>query len=448
MTTVISPPKNDQNRHMRILILAHGHPELSPGGGERAAYALFQRLRSHPDVAKAVFVARAEHQSIGHDAFFGSFRGRPDEILVAPPPVDGFTFQTLGYDVLKKLVDNLVGAIRPDVVHIHHFIFWGIEIFELFKQAGVRVVFTLHEYAAICAHYGQMVKSDGRLCYAASPAECSMCLPSMSAGKFFVRNTILKHLLASVDGFIAPSAFLKDRYEAWGIPAERLTVVENLLDEKLTARRPATEDPDPPLPPALSEVGEATTVFGYFAQINPFKGYDVLLEAAALLPDDVRRRATIRIHGENRHYRTTEFHERTQALLAEVRDVVSPMGLYRGDNVIALMSACDWIVVPSIWWENSPIVMQEARLAGRPLICADIGGMAEKADPRVDHLVPARSPGALSALMSRIVRSEAQSDRTRLNGLAQARAQADEIHFARHWALYQTMIHAPEPSSD
>jgi glycosyltransferase involved in cell wall biosynthesis len=43
------------------------------------------------------------------------------------------------------------------------------------------------------------------------------------------------------------------------------------------------------------------------------------------------------------------------------------------------MQDIDVVVVPSIWWENSPVVIQEARLAGRPILCSDIGGMAEKA---------------------------------------------------------------------
>jgi glycosyltransferase involved in cell wall biosynthesis len=425
---------------MRILVLAHGHPDLSPGGGERAAYSLFQRLKQHSDVAKAVFVARAEHQAIGHDAQFGSFRGRPDEILVAPPPVDGFTFQTVGYDALKKLVDDLVRTVKPDLVHIHHFIFWGIEIFDLFKKAGVRVVFTFHEYAAICAHLGQMIKVDGRLCYAASPAECSMCYPSISAGKFFIRNTILKHLLQTVDHFIAPSDFLKDRYVAWGMPADKITAIENLLDAAVVSRSQAGRVVRSGRSGTTRDTDARKVVFGYFAQINPFKGFDVLLEAASLLPDEVRQQVTIRVHGENMHYRGTEFHERTQSLLQDVRNVVRPMGGYRGDNVLELMSACDWIVVPSIWWENSPVVMQEARLTGRPLICSDIGGMAEKIDPEVDRLFPARSPGALADLISEIIRNKIQPNEQRLNRLALARAQADATYFARHWTIYQDVL--------
>jgi glycosyltransferase involved in cell wall biosynthesis len=38
--------------------------------------------------------------------------------------------------------------------------------------------------------------------------------------------------------------------------------------------------------------------------------------------------------------------------------------------------------MPSTWWENSPVVIQEAFAAGRPVICTGIGGMAEKVPDR------------------------------------------------------------------
>jgi len=46
----------------------------------------------------------------------------------------------------------------------------------------------------------------------------------------------------------------------------------------------------------------------------------------------------------------------------------------------------DWVVVPSVWWENSPLVIQEAFQQGRPVICSDIGGMAEKVTDGVNGL--------------------------------------------------------------
>ncbi|MGO4706853.1 glycosyltransferase [Microvirga sp. 2MCAF38] len=416
---------------MRVIVLSHGHPELGAGGAERAAYSLFQRMKKSSGVERAFFVARAEAGAIGHSAYFGSFRGREDEILVSPPDVEAFTFQSLGYDLLKQLVTELIDALKPDVVHIHHFVLWGVEIFELFKSAGVRVVFTIHEYAAICANFGQMVKTGGELCYAASPAECATCFPSMSAGKFFVRSTILKSFLAHVDQLISPSEFLKKRYVDWGVSADRILVVENLLDEHVVASAGNVLD-------RSTQEGDEKrrVVFGYFGQINPFKGIDILLEATAMLPEELRPAIEVRIHGDNKHFRDTSFGERIETLFHEQSDVVRRMGPYRNEDVINLMQACDVIVVPSIWWENSPVVIQEARIAGRPLICSDLGGMAEKIDRSVDYLFLARSPGALSEVLGKVVGTRTKQDAAHLKKLANARLKTNEVYLAHHFTIY------------
>jgi len=60
--------------------------------------------------------------------------------------------------------------------------------------------------------------------------------------------------------------------------------------------------------------------------------------------------------------------------------------------------------VPSIWWENSPVVIQEALRNRRPVICSDIGGMAEKVRDGVDGFhFAAGNPLALAALIRRMV---------------------------------------------
>jgi glycosyltransferase involved in cell wall biosynthesis len=65
---------------------------------------------------------------------------------------------------------------------------------------------------------------------------------------------------------------------------------------------------------------------------------------------------------------------------------VTLVGEYDHRQLPALMENVDWVVVPSIWWENSPLVIQEAFLHGRPVICSDIGGMAEKVADGVNGL--------------------------------------------------------------
>ena len=61
-------------------------------------------------------------------------------------------------------------------------------------------------------------------------------------------------------------------------------------------------------------------------------------------------------------------------------------GPYDNARVDALMRAQDVVLVPSVWWENSPVVIQEARRNRVPVICSDIGGMAEKVRDGIDGL--------------------------------------------------------------
>jgi len=65
---------------------------------------------------------------------------------------------------------------------------------------------------------------------------------------------------------------------------------------------------------------------------------------------------------------------------------VTIAGSYDHDDLPRLMAEIDWVVVPSRWWENSPLVIQEAFLHGKPVICSDIGGMAEKVSDGVNGL--------------------------------------------------------------
>jgi glycosyltransferase involved in cell wall biosynthesis len=50
------------------------------------------------------------------------------------------------------------------------------------------------------------------------------------------------------------------------------------------------------------------------------------------------------------------------------------------------MRDIDWVVLPSRWWENSPLVVQEAFMHDRPVICSGIGGLAEKVQDDVNGL--------------------------------------------------------------
>lgn len=355
---------------MRVLIISHGHPAFSIGGAEMASHHLFQGL-NQLDGVEAFYLARAGYPMARHrQTPLMSLRQGTRETFLWADDYDHF-------QVSNRATGDLTGAfrrylldLRPDVVHFHHFIGLGVEaLWEVRRTLpDARIVVTFHEYLSICVRHGQMVKTQkNRLCSRASPAECHGCFPELSAARIFERELFLKNHLALADAYVSPSHFLIDRYVKWGLPAERFSMLENGIDTEAVA-------PPRPLP-----AGGRRARFGFFGQVTEFKGLQVLLDAVGRVPDDIwGDDAALCIFGGNLENQPEDFRNRFEALMDKAGRRAKFYGSYRAEEMPDLMRQVDWVVVPSIWWENSPLVIQEAFLHGRPLIVSDIGGMKEK----------------------------------------------------------------------
>jgi len=115
--------------------------------------------------------------------------------------------------------------------------------------------------------------------------------------------------------------------------------------------------------------------------------------------------AHLTMHGANLQLQPQRFRDEFDALLGKIRqraNNVTLAGEYVHDDLPRLMAEVDWVVVPSRWWENSPLVIQEAFQYQRPVICSDIGGMAEKVTDGVDGLhFRAGDPRSLARVLER-----------------------------------------------
>ena len=80
--------------------------------------------------------------------------------------------------------------------------------------------------------------------------------------------------------------------------------------------------------------------------------------------------------------RTAAIQHRIQSLTAACGDHITLVGRYKQMHIPQLMQQCDWVIVPSIWWENSPVVIQEAFASRKPVIGSNHGGIAEKINGR------------------------------------------------------------------
>jgi glycosyltransferase involved in cell wall biosynthesis len=282
-------------------------------------------------------------------------------------------------------------------VHLHHYTNFGVEILLHIRKAlpSARIVLTLHEYLAICNHFGQMVKRPSfALCEKASPRDCARCFPEKSEQDFFLRELFVKRFFNLVDHFISPSQFLADRYTAWGIAPGRISVIENGMPEQHThLPYPETQD---------------GLVFGFFGQISRLKGINVVFEAAEILKKWGVERLRLDVHGDYSN-QPPEFRKDFEERLAKAPDNVRFVGPYENRRVSALMRSVHAVMVPSIWWENSPLVIQEALLNKRPLICSDIGGMAEKVRNGLDGFhFQAGNAWSLATLLRRLADDPAQ----------------------------------------
>ena len=395
----------------RILLMSHSHPLITHGGAEISAYALFKALKDHDYPTWFVGCSGPASENRAGVPFAQPY-GPLEYVYHESAPFDHFKFANPDPKFPSALEELLV-ELRPDIVHLHHYSRFGVETFRIIKRAlpRAKVVLSLHEFLAICNHNGQMVKTgDLRLCYEATFSACAACFRDRGARDFFLRKRYLTEFLDDVDKFVSPSIFLADRYVAWGVRPQKMTVLEN-LPATLPASRARQEtkfdrddtDDDGTAPARRVRVG-------FFGQMSPLKGIVVLIEAANRLEEMEIENLSIDIHGDYSN-QPPEYQAAVTKALADAGKNVVYHGPYENAQVQRLMGSVDVVVTPSIWWENSPLVIQEAFTAGKPVVCSDIGGMAEKVRHGVNGLhFEAGSSRHLAEILARFARKPSLLD--------------------------------------
>lgn len=387
--TEIEPAGPLANLRRRVLIASHGHPSITRGGAEIAAYALFKALGQDPAYDVWFLGCRPDraggHMGVSITQPFGE-----REFVYTVGDFDWFTFanrDTEFPNAFRKLLEE----IRPDIIHFHHFLIFGIESFWLAKQTlpAVKIILTVHEYLLICNADGQMVTSERQLlCYQATPEACHACFPKQSRANFFLRRNYTSLFLPSVDALIAPSVFLAARLRAWDARLPHIEVIENVVDERVEW-----------IPTKAARLVPKLRV-GFFGQISRLKGIGVLLEAAGLLEAGGEGAVAIEIYGTYEG-QSPEYQAEFLEQLAQAGSNVRYHGPYLPRQVDALMQSVEVVIVPSIWWENSPVVIQEAFRNRRPVICTGIGGMAEKVRDGIDGWhIPVGDAAYLASLLT------------------------------------------------
>lgn len=373
----------------RILVVAHNHPSLHPGGTEIFAHDLAQAYRDEGCEVMFLGATNAIHRE-PHPGTAFQATGQNGDLLLWSGHFDRFHLSQIDHYGTLQDLGTLLTEFRPDVIHVHHLVLIGAEFLALARRLlpQASIVMTLHDYYPICHHDGLMLRpSDRQRCTGATPAACHSCFPEIGADRFLLRERFLKTHLAAVDRFVAPSRFLRQRYIDWGIAPGKIEVIANARPAQAAVPHRHTHG--------------ARTRFGYFGNLNPWKGILPLLQAAKLLHAADETGIELRIHG-GAPFQSESFTTALDKALGEAGANVTHCGPYRRDEMGELMAEVDWVVMPSIWYENAPLVIQEAFQHRRPVIASGIGGMAEMVRDGVDglHIRPG-DPAALAAALRR-----------------------------------------------
>jgi len=319
----------------------------------------------------------------------------------------------------KRVIRDLLSQDRPDIVHVHNvFPLISPSILGACRRAGVPVVMTVHNYRLVCPnglhmHHGKVCEQ----CVGGREYRCvvNRCEGSLakSAG-YALRNAVARKMRFFHDNvtvYAALTQFQRTRLIAAGFAADRIHVVPNMVND---------------IPPGASD--DAATIatdeqyVGYVGRVSPEKGIPVLLAAAAKLPH-------VRFHLAGDHQRMPE-------LVTQAPPNVRFLGhlgaadldnFYRRARIIVLCSTC---------FEGFPVVLAEAMLHGKPVVCSRTGGLPEIVDDGTTGFLC--TPGSEDELAGAISRLWDNPDLCRRMGQAGREKARDNYSRSRY---YERLTH-------
>ncbi len=412
----------------RLLVIAPSHPALHPTDAGSAAYNLFTALRTHPafDVRWLSGVGANERQLHGGTPF-QAIDGRPDELLFHGADFDTFlqSHNTKGF--LYNDFSQLLAQWQPDVVHFHHSAGIGIEAVQVARQTlpAAVIVYTLHDYRLLCHNGGRLVQTGGEaLCPGAAAARCHQCFPAIPLTDFKVRETFIKAHLGNVDTFITATETVAAQFIRWGIAQQKIAVLPNI---------PAAE-PTAPFRQLLS--GERRRAIGVFVQPDALDSVLRLLQAFDLLRDQGIEDVQLHLFGSV-GVAAGESDVALRHLLQKHAASICHHEHYRAEQLPALIARVDWIVAPDIRCDVPDAVVQAVRSHRRPLLCPDIGGLAEQLSNGAGALhVDATTAVSLATHLGHALQAEGLWEKLLAGIAAPERRDASTL---QHIRLYQSL---------
>jgi GT2 family glycosyltransferase/glycosyltransferase involved in cell wall biosynthesis len=334
---------------------------------------------------------------------------------------------------LGAVLGHVLDALRPDVLHLHSLFNLSFELPRLAAARGIPCVATLHDYTAVCPSGGKRVhRAERHLCREIEPERCARCFAQspqrrqmaaarvarpgrlgrgvVALGRLARRRApallervgrlavggptaadreAIERRLASwrddvvpyVERWVAPSAALAEEFLRLGVAADRIEVADYGIE---------------PFPAVAVQRPRTPLVIGYVGSLTWEKGVHLLIAAAAELDP---KSYQLHLFGE-----APESDYESSLRRAAGGLPIRFHGGFDRDAVAGVYAAIDVLAVPSIWLENSPLVIHEAHHAGVPVVGSRLGGIEDLIGRQRDGvLFDPFAAGELTACLRRLI---------------------------------------------
>ncbi len=373
---------------MRILKVIHGYPPRYNAGSEVYTQTLCQGLAKRHEV----HVFTREEDSFAPDYTLRREVDTDDpriELHLVNVPRSRERYRHSGVD---QRFAEVIDRIRPDIVHVGHLSHLSTSLIVEAATREIPIVYTLHDYWIMCprGQFMQQHPEDPNMLWPACDGQKDRKCAERCYAKHFsgasddreedvaqwtrwVGNRMqhVRKMADLVDFFVAPSKYLHNRYRnEFGLQEQKLVHLDYGFDLGRLGGR--------------SRLAREPFTFGYIGTHVPAKGINHLIQAFGLLGGDAR----LRIWGRRQGQDTEALRAMARRLPGNLPGRIEWLPEYRNQDIMGeVFNRVDCIVVPSVWVENSPLVIHEALQARVPVITGNVGGMAELVRNEVNGLL-------------------------------------------------------------
>ncbi|MBN2438765.1 MAG: glycosyltransferase family 4 protein [Deltaproteobacteria bacterium] len=361
--------------------------EMSRRGHEVCVFTGY-RVRGSVDALHAF--DRYEYDGIPVECFFHSNTSS----ILPRNPMEAEYNNSFYADFFRKRVQE----IKPDLVHFYHLQRLSASIIDVCLEMAIPTLFTATDFWLICPT-NQLLLPDYSGCLGPDrdTVNCIRHLTAISQGKkirsaldripdwliaigirwikrttfkpekgfiplvraMTFRSAYMEKRMNRIDRVLVATRFMGKMLQRHGLEGGRIRHVPFGIDQ--TAIKNASE-----------KGTEKDLRVGFIGTLYHHKGAHVLLEAVRSLPTETA--LTVKIYGN-----PEQFPEYTRSLrsIAGSDRRIEFCGTFPAREIGAIFSGLDVLVIPSLWYENSPLTLSFARAAKVPVVATDSEGLNE-----------------------------------------------------------------------